>query len=68
MNNLINRIPWQIKLVLLMLLMAVIPALLISYGVVGIIRDELKSNINGQLIYSSNSIASSIDSKLKKKS
>lgn len=66
MNNLINRIPWQIKLVLLMLLMAVIPALLISYGVVGIIRDELKSNINGQLIYSSNSIASNIDSKLKK--
>lgn len=66
MKILFNRIPWQIKLVLLMLVMAVIPALLISYGVVGIIRDELKSNINGQLIYSSNSIASNIDSKLKK--
>lgn len=66
MKNPLNRIPWQIKLVLLMLIMAVIPALLISYGVVGLIRDELKSNINSQLIYSANSIASSIDSKLKK--
>lgn len=66
MKNLLNKMPWQIKLVLLMLIMAVIPALLISYGLIGLIRDELKSNINGQLIYSANSIASSLDSKLKK--
>lgn len=66
MKNFLNKMPWQLKLVLLMLIMAVIPALLISYGVIGLIRDELKSNINAQLIYSANSIASSIDSKLKK--
>jgi len=66
MKNLLNKLPWHIKLVLLMLITAVVPALLISYGVIGLIRDELKSNINGQLIYSANSIASSIDSKLKK--
>lgn len=62
----INKIPWQIKLIFLMLLMAVIPGLIISYSVIGMIRDELKSNINGQLIYSSNSIASDIDSRIKK--
>jgi signal transduction histidine kinase len=62
----INKIPWQIKLIFLMLLMAVIPGLIISYSVIGMIRDELKSNINGQLIYSSNSIANDIDSRIKK--
>jgi signal transduction histidine kinase len=61
-----NKIPWQIKLVILMLFMAIIPGLLISYGITGVIRDELKSNINGQLIFSSNSIAASIDSEIKK--
>lgn len=66
LNRIINKIPWQIKLVILMLFMAIIPGILISYGITGIIRDELKSNINGQLIFSSNSIAASIDSEVKK--
>ena len=61
-----NRIPWQIKLVFLMLLMAIIPSFLISYSITDIIRDELKYNINNQLIYSAKSMAVSIDSKLKK--
>ncbi len=62
----LNRIPWQIKLVILMLFMAILPSLLISYSITDIIRNELKFNINNQLIYSSKSIAVSIDSKLKK--
>ena len=65
-SKMFNKIPWQIKLIFLMLLMAVIPGLIISYSVIGMIRDELKSNINGQLIYSSNSIANDIDSRIKK--
>lgn len=49
-----------------MLCMALLPSFLISYGITGLIRDELKSNIDSQLIYSSGSISSNINSKIKK--
>lgn len=60
----IISIPWQIKLVLLMFIMATIPGLIITYSIIDLIRNELKSNINGQIIFSANSLASSIDSKV----
>lgn len=46
--------------------MAIIPSIIISYSITGLIRDELKSNINTQLIYAANSISVNINSKLKK--
>jgi signal transduction histidine kinase len=64
--KLINIIPWQIKLVVLMLLMAVLPSFLISTSITGRLRDELKSNIDGQLIFSASSVSSSINSRIKK--
>jgi signal transduction histidine kinase len=62
----LNRIPWQIKLGILMLLMAILPGLIISYSVTNLIFNELKGNINEKLIFSSNSISSGIESKIKK--
>ncbi len=60
----LNRIPWQLKLVALMLLMAILPSLIISYSVTDLILNELKGNINEKLIFSSNSVSSSINSKI----
>jgi signal transduction histidine kinase len=61
----ISLLPWQIKLVVLMFAMALIPGLIISYNITGLIRDELKSNIDGQIIFSANSVATNVDSKVK---
>ncbi len=66
LSKLNNKIPWQIKLLFLMLAMAILPSLLISYSVINVIRNELKSNINMQLLYSASSVSSSINSKIKK--
>lgn len=64
MKNIFGKIPWQIKLLIIMLFLAVLPSFLISYNIIGIIRDELKSNINGQLISSSKEISRGISSKV----
>lgn len=49
-----------------MLLMAILPGLLISYSITSLILNELRGNINEKLIFSSNSISSSINSKINK--
>lgn len=59
-----GRIPWHVKLVVLMFAMAIIPGLIISYSITGLIRNELKSNIDGQIIFSTTSVASNVDSKV----
>lgn len=59
-----HSMPWQIKLLLLMIAMAIIPSIIISYSITGLIENELKDNINGQLNFSSNEIASRIDNKI----
>jgi len=49
-----------------MLMMAILPGLLISYSITSLILNELRGNINEKLIFSSNSISSSINSKINK--
>jgi len=49
-----------------MLLMAILPGLIISYSITDLILNELRGNINEKLIFSSNSISSSINSKINK--
>ena len=60
-----GRLPWHTKLVVLMFAMAVIPGLIISYSITGLIRNELKSNVDGQIIFSTTSVASNVDSKVR---
>ncbi len=49
-----------------MLLMAILPSLVISYSITDLILNELRGNINEKLIFSSNSISASINSKINK--
>jgi len=62
----LNKVPWQLKLLFLMLVMAILPSFIISYNITGMIRDELKSNINQQLVSSSKEISSGINSEVNK--
>lgn len=64
--NFLKKIPWQIKLTVLMVVMSIIPGLIVSYNILDIIKNELKFNINEQLKYSSETISNNIDMSLKK--
>lgn len=66
LNNFLKKIPWQIKLTALMVIMSIIPGLIVSYNILDIIKNELKFNINEQLKYSSETISNNINITLKK--
>lgn len=57
----LKKIHWNFKLLAVLIIVAAIPATIIVMNVLNIIRDELKSNINNQLLFSSNEVAKQID-------
>jgi signal transduction histidine kinase len=59
--NFLKKISWNIKLLTLLIITAALPASIVVFNVLGIVEDELKSKINDELIYSSESIAEHID-------
>ncbi|HRI47204.1 MAG TPA: ATP-binding protein [Ignavibacteriaceae bacterium] len=61
-----NKISWNIKLLTILIIVAIIPATIIVVNVIGVIQDELKSTVNQQLIFSSNEIAQQIDEQYQK--
>lgn len=62
----LHSIPWQFKLIALMLLMAILPSLLISYSILDLIRVELTSQTNQLLRSSANSISNNINFRVKR--
>lgn len=62
----LNKISWNIKLLTILIIVAIIPATIIVVNVIGVIQDELKSTVNQQLIFSSNEIAQQIDEQYQK--
>jgi signal transduction histidine kinase len=64
--SIFKKIHWNIKLLTLLIVVAIIPATIIVINVLGIIEDELKSTVNNQLIFSSEEIAKQIDEQYRK--
>jgi len=60
-KNILNKIPWQFKLLVLILVLGIGPSIVISFKVVQFVKDEFKSSINSQLIFSTKAIVSNID-------
>ncbi len=56
-----NRIKWHYKLFLLAILIAVIPALIISLNMISITETQLTSNVNDELINASRLLTHEID-------
>ena len=61
-----NKISWNVKLVTILIVVAIIPATIIVINILGIIQDELKSTVNQELIFTSNEIAQQIDEEYQK--
>lgn len=59
--NFLKNFPWQFKLIILVLFLGIVPSLLVSYKVVQFVKDEFKSSINSQLIFSTEELVSNID-------
>ncbi len=64
--SILKKIHWNFKLLALLIIIAIIPATIIVTNVLGIIQDELKSNINNQLIFSSDELVIQIDNHYRK--
>ncbi|MCX7875083.1 MAG: ATP-binding protein [Melioribacteraceae bacterium] len=61
-----KKVSWQIKLIILVIILGAFPSILISYKVVNFVKEEFKSSINSQLIFLTNDIISTIDNTIKK--
>ncbi len=56
------KLTWRIKLLLFAIIVALIPIAISSVNMIKITRDELKSNVNDELISTANRLASEINS------
>ncbi len=57
------KIPWQQRLLLFFIIAALVPLFFSSYNIIDIAEDELKSNLNSDLLLNSRDIADHIDDK-----
>jgi signal transduction histidine kinase len=55
------KISWRLKLFLFAIVVALLPIVISSSNMIGITQDELKSNINNELIYTTGELAQEIN-------